>query len=130
MVYPNTRSAMTYINTPPLTPPAQGSPTGDILFLSATVIPGDDTPSYIADVLVSDGLIARITTPGTTMSEHEDEGYDTRLIDAKGFWLTPGFIDMHAHSDLYLLTHPEHEAKISQGCTVSHLCYSGSCILC
>ncbi len=26
---------------------------------------------------------------------------------------------MHAHSDLYLLTNPSHEAKITQGCTVS-----------
>jgi hypothetical protein len=27
---------------------------------------------------------------------------------------------MHAHSDLYLLTNPDHEAKITQGCTVRH----------
>jgi N-acyl-D-amino-acid deacylase len=96
---------MTYLDTPPLTPPSHHVPS-DILFISATVIPGDDTPSYIADVLVSDGIIARIDTPGA---------------DTKGFWLTPGFIDMHAHSDLYLLTHPDHEAKITQGCTVSPL---------
>jgi N-acyl-D-aspartate/D-glutamate deacylase len=110
---------MSYLDTPPLTPPPHAV-TSDILFLSATVVPGDDTPSYVADVLVADGLIARIVTPGTTVSDHEGQEHDTKIIDAKGYWLTPGFIDMHAHSDLYLLTHPEHEAKISQGCTVSH----------
>jgi N-acyl-D-amino-acid deacylase len=31
--------------------------------------------------------------------------------------LTPGFIDMHAHSDLQLLAEPGHLAKVSQGIT-------------
>ena len=113
---------MTYLDTPPLTPPSSHT-SSDILFVSATVIPGDDTPSYIADVLVSDGLIARIDTPGADCSAYEDDGRDVRVIDAKGYWLTPGFIDMHAHSDLYLLTNPDHEAKITQGCTVCHSCH-------
>lgn len=30
----------------------------------------------------------------------------------------PGFIDMHAHSDLAVLSDPEHLGKLSQGCTV------------
>ncbi|KND88682.1 N-acyl-D-glutamate deacylase [Tolypocladium ophioglossoides CBS 100239] len=84
----------------------------DILFLSATVVSGDEgAEPFIADVLVSDGLIAEIGAPGSI------EGRSARRIDAKGHYLSPGFIDMHAHSDLYLLTHPDHEPKISQGCT-------------
>jgi N-acyl-D-amino-acid deacylase len=86
----------------------------DILFLSATVITGDESAEpFVADVLVSNGLIAQIGPPGSIGSR------SARRIDAKGYYLSPGFIDMHAHSDLYLLTHPDHEAKISQGCTVS-----------
>jgi len=86
----------------------------DILFLSSTVITGDESAEpFIADVLVSNGLIAQIGAPGSIA------GLSARRIDAKGYYLSPGFIDMHAHSDLYLLTHPDHEAKISQGCTVS-----------
>lgn len=110
---------MTYLDTPPLTPPSSHTST-DILFVSATVIPGDDTPSYTADVLISDGIIARIDASGSTSSAYEDDERDVRVIDARGYWLTPGFIDMHAHSDLYLLTNPDHEAKITQGCTVCH----------
>jgi imidazolonepropionase-like amidohydrolase len=86
----------------------------DILFSSPTIVPGDESVApYVADVLIANGLIARIGAPGSI-----DHG-SARVIDAKGHYLSPGFIDMHAHSDLYLLTHPEHEAKITQGCTVS-----------
>lgn len=84
------------------------------IFLSATVITGEeDAKPFVADVLVKDGLVAQIGTPGTV------ESATARRIDAKGRYLSPGFIDMHAHSDLYLITSPIHEAKISQGCTVS-----------
>ncbi|CAG9980922.1 unnamed protein product [Clonostachys byssicola] len=84
----------------------------DILFAAATVVTGDESAApFEADVLVSGSLIAKIGPPGSI-----DAGA-ARKIDAKGHYLCPGFIDMHAHSDLYLLTNPAHEAKISQGCT-------------
>lgn len=83
------------------------------IFLSAAVIDGSEhAVPYIADVLVSNGEISKIGPPGTV--KHDG----ARVIDATGYHLAPGFIDMHAHSDLYLLTHPTHEAKITQGCTV------------
>lgn len=85
----------------------------DIIFSSASVVNGDDDAQpYLADVLVSEGITIKIGPPGSITSS------DARTIDAAGCWLTPGFIDMHAHSDLYLLTNPTHEAKITQGCTV------------
>lgn len=90
-----------------------------ILFTSATVIEGDEhSVPYVADVLVQDGLIAAVG-PGL-------EAQHARVIEAKGHVLCPGFIDMHAHSDLYLLTHPDHEPKISQGCTVRPAAQSGA----
>lgn len=84
-----------------------------ILFRSATVITGEEVATpFVADVLVKDGLIAQIGDAGAV------DGAGARVIDAQGQFLSPGFIDMHAHSDLYLITNPVHEAKISQGCTV------------
>ncbi|VUC22915.1 unnamed protein product [Clonostachys rosea] len=84
----------------------------EILFSAATVVTGDESAApFEADVLVSGSLIAKVGAPGSI-----DAG-GARIIDAKGYYLCPGFIDMHAHSDLYLLTNPAHEAKISQGCT-------------
>ncbi|WVQ67465.1 uncharacterized protein L199_005665 [Kwoniella botswanensis] len=86
-----------------------------ILFLSPTIISGDPSiQPYEADVLIKDGIISKISPPGSIQVTNET---DIRKIDSKGWVLSPGFIDLHAHSDLYLLTHPEHEAKISQGCT-------------
>ena len=38
-------------------------------------------------------------------------------IDAKGFLVTPGFIDLHTHSDLSFLVDPEADSKITQGVT-------------
>lgn len=91
--------------------------TQDILFSNATIVTGDEGQApFAGDVLVSNGLIARIAGPGTIESQDA-----ARRIDATGLFLSPGFIDMHAHSDLYLLSNPDHEAKITQGCTVSFL---------
>ena len=39
----------------------------------------------------------------------------TRVIDAKGRTLAPGFIDMHSHSDMPLVTDGNAPSKIRQG---------------
>ena len=39
------------------------------------------------------------------------------MIDASGLIVSPGFIDMHSHSDLTLLVNPQGESKLSQGVT-------------
>ncbi len=35
-----------------------------------------------------------------------------RTIDVNGSVICPGFIDMHSHSELKLMTEPEHQAKV------------------
>ncbi len=40
-----------------------------------------------------------------------------RVIDVNGSVVCPGFIDMHSHSDLVLLSNPRHEVKLRQGVT-------------
>ncbi|WWC88958.1 uncharacterized protein L201_003873 [Kwoniella dendrophila CBS 6074] len=88
-----------------------------LLFLSPTIVSGDPTiEPYEADVLISNGKITTISKPPGDKSFLQDKE-DIRKIESKGWVLSPGFIDLHAHSDLYLLTNPDHEAKISQGCT-------------
>ena len=44
-----------------------------------------------------------------------------RVIDATNYLVCPGFIDMHSHSDLMLLSDPKHEAKVRQGVTTEAL---------
>jgi N-acyl-D-amino-acid deacylase len=85
------------------------------LIRAATVVDGTETPRYRADVLLDGGRIASIGGDGTA----------DRVIDAGGLVLSPGFIDMHAHSDLQILTEPAHLAKISQGVTTELLGQDG-----
>ncbi|TDD84091.1 N-acyl-D-amino-acid deacylase family protein [Actinomadura rubrisoli] len=76
----------------------------------ATVVDGTGGPGRVADVAVAGG---RITEIGDRLTGTPQ----TTVIDAGGLVLAPGFIDMHAHSDLALLIEPDHLAKVSQGVT-------------
>ena len=48
-----------------------------------------------------------------------------RVIPAEDKIICPGFIDMHSHSDLALLTNPANEAKLRQGVTTDALGMDG-----
>jgi N-acyl-D-amino-acid deacylase len=89
------------------------------LIRSATVVDGTERPRYRADVLVDGPRITAILTPGGSAPPAD------RVLDADGLVLAPGFIDMHAHSDLQILLQPGHLAKISQGVTTELLGQDG-----
>jgi N-acyl-D-amino-acid deacylase len=93
-----------------------------VLISNAILVDGTGAPRRPADVVVRGGLIAEIAS--ALSSEPGGSGPD-RAIDATGLVLSPGFIDMHAHSDLQLLTHPANYAKISQGVTTELLGQDG-----
>ena len=90
------------------------------LISNATVIDGSGEPRRNADVLLDAGMILRISSAGSLAAESAD-----RTIDAAGLVLSPGFIDMHAHSDLQLLLNRDHYAKLSQGVTTEVLGQDG-----
>ncbi|GAA3010176.1 D-aminoacylase [Kitasatospora albolonga] len=87
----------------------------DLLFRGATVVDGSGADRYRADVTVTDGLIEEIG-PGLSARQ---------VIDADGLVLAPGFIDMHAHSDLRLLAEPAHPSRVTQGVTCEVLGQDG-----
>lgn len=82
----------------------------DTVVQGARVIDGTGTAGYRADVGIDGGRIAEIAEPNRLSGR--------RTIDADGLVLAPGFIDMHAHSDLRILAEPDHTAKVSQGVTL------------
>ena len=80
-----------------------------LLIRNGMVIDGTGAPVERADVAVEGERIAAVA-PRLV-------GEAGRLIDAAGHYVTPGFIDVHSHSDLFYLGCPAAESKIRQGCT-------------
>ncbi|MFE0105468.1 amidohydrolase family protein [Streptomyces sp. NPDC059009] len=93
----------------------------DLVIRDARVIDGTGDDSYRADVLVHEGRITRIHREG----DPGPRPTAARTQDAQGLALSPGFIDMHAHSDLALLRDPDHSAKAAQGVTLEVLGQDG-----
>ncbi|MFE6165079.1 amidohydrolase family protein [Streptomyces sp. NPDC056486] len=88
----------------------------DLVIRDARVIDGTGGASYRADVGVHEGRIATIHREGEAGAGPRPTG--ARTVEAHGLALAPGFIDMHAHSDLALLRDPDHSAKAAQGVTL------------
>src|ERR687896_2727882 len=89
----------------------------DLLIRGGRVIDGAGNPWYPADVgIAGDRIVAVGPLAGEPAS---------RTIDADGLYVTPGFVDMHTHSDLQLLANPAHEAKVHQGVTLEVLGQDG-----
>ncbi|MER5808408.1 D-aminoacylase [Streptomyces sp. NPDC002033] len=88
----------------------------DLVIRGARVADGTGSPSRTADVAVHQGRIAAIG---------RIPGGGRHTLDARGLVLAPGFIDMHAHSDLALLRDPDHSAKAAQGVTLEVLGQDG-----
>lgn len=93
----------------------------DIVLAGGTVVDGTGEPRYRADVAISGSTVARIGDCADLLTDPST----TRVVDATGLIVAPGFIDMHAHSDLQILLNPDHIAKISQGVTTEVLGQDG-----
>ncbi len=86
------------------------------LFKDATIIDGTGASAYCSDLLVEGSTIRAIGRLGDIQSE--------RTFDCRGLILAPGFIDLHAHSEIHVLTDPPMGGKIAQGITTE---FSGNC---
>jgi N-acyl-D-amino-acid deacylase len=81
----------------------------DLLIKNGRLIDGAGNPWFKADLGILNGKIAEIGKQINAKAE--------RVIDAKGLVISPGFIDIHTHSDLTLLINPRADSKIRQGVT-------------
>ena len=90
----------------------------DLLITDALVVDGTGAMSRPADVAITGDRIVAITPVGTG-------GSARRVINADGRVLSPGFIDLHAHSDVQILVDHDHLAKVSQGVTCEVLGQDG-----
>lgn len=81
----------------------------DLIIINGRIVDGCGNPWYWADVAIIADKISGIG--------HLRDQSAKRVINAQGMVVCPGFFDMHAHSDIVLLSQPRHEAKIMQGVT-------------
>jgi len=81
----------------------------DLILSNGTVIDGLNTPRYQADVAIQGDRIVKISRLTA-----EDA---RQTIDVTGKIVAPGFVDVHNHSDGWLLNTPHLFSKTSQGFT-------------
>ncbi len=94
--------------------PAAEPPMYDLVLRGGQIVDGTGNPWSLGDIAVRGD---RIVSVGSRIPA----GVGRREIDARGFVVAPGFIDMHSHSDLLLLEDGNAQSKIRQGVTTEIL---------
>ncbi len=88
----------------------------DILIKNGLLADGSGASLFEADVGATGELISQVgNLKGKTAAEE---------IDASGMVVAPGFIDIHGHSDYFILVEPSSLSKLLQGVTTE---ISGNC---
>ncbi|HVA51456.1 MAG TPA: D-aminoacylase [Pirellulales bacterium] len=88
-------------------------PAYDLLIRNGRIVDGTGNPWFYGDVAVRGDRIAAVgRVPDATAR---------RTIDACGLVVSPGFIDIHSHSDFLLLEDGHAQSKIRQGVTTEIL---------
>lgn len=90
----------------------------DILIQNGWVVDGSGAPRYRADVAIEDGRIVEVGTLEDTSA--------SQLIDAAECVVTPGFVDMHSHTDFTLPIGPTADSYVHQGITTAVVGQCGS----
>lgn len=94
------------------------SPLYDLLIVGGRILDGTGSPWFHGSVAVKDSRIVDVgRLPNATARQ---------VIDATGMVVTPGFIDLHSHSDFTLLVDGTAQSKIRQGVTTEILGESDS----
>ena len=88
----------------------------DILIKNGTIFDGSGNSRFQADIGITGSMITDIG--------HLEIPCAKTVIYADHCFVAPGFIDVHAHSDVLMLQCPDPEGKVMQGitCDVSGLC--------
>jgi N-acyl-D-aspartate/D-glutamate deacylase len=94
--------------------------TYDIVIQGGRYFDGTGAPAAIRSLAVKDGKVALVSATPI------DEGLASRVIQAHGKWVTPGFIDSHTHYDAELIVAPSLSESVRHGVTTVLV---GSCSL-
>lgn len=81
----------------------------NLIIKNGNIYNGKGGKPFLSDISISNDKIEKIAP------NIDAEG--AIVLDAKGLSVSPGFVDVHSHSDYYLLINPLAEGKIRQGVT-------------
>jgi len=90
----------------------------DLLIKDGRVVDGTGQTWFRASVGVSGDTVTIIRGDASPLQAG-------RVIDASNYVVCPGFIDMHSHSELKMLSDPRHEPKVRQGVTTEAIGMDG-----
>ena len=90
----------------------------DLLITGGTIVDGTGANRVQADVAVRQGRIVKVGAIGQAPA--------TRKLDATGLIVSPGFIDIHTHSDRTLLADGLAQSAVRQGATTHVIGNCGS----
>ena len=90
--------------------------TYDLVIINGRVVDGSGVDPTVADVAVIGDTIVRVGS-----IEPDARAHARRAIDARGLVVSPGFIDIHTHSDYSLLVDGTAQSKVRQGVTTEIL---------
>jgi N-acyl-D-amino-acid deacylase len=83
--------------------------TYDLILAHGRILDGCGNPWFWGDLAIQGGRIAAIAPAGTLAAN--------QIIDVDGRFVSPGFIDIHTHSDLSILINRQAESAVRQGVT-------------
>jgi N-acyl-D-amino-acid deacylase len=83
-----------------------------------------ERPPYRADVLVQGDRVEQIIEHGQPEDGTSQAADGVTVLDCSGAFVSPGFIDIHTHSDLTWLSYPECTSRVTQGITTE---VAGNC---
>jgi N-acyl-D-amino-acid deacylase len=83
--------------------------TFDLVLANGRILDGCGNPWFWGDLAIQQGWIVKIAPPGTLQGKQK--------IDIAGRFVTPGFIDIHTHSELSILINRQAESAVRQGAT-------------
>jgi N-acyl-D-aspartate/D-glutamate deacylase len=84
-----------------------------LILAGGLVVDGTGAAPLLADVHIVDGRITHIA-PSSESDEYRGEA---EVRDVSGHVVCPGFVDIHTHSDMTLLSNPLAHSKVHQGVT-------------
>ncbi|AWH93379.1 N-acyl-D-amino-acid deacylase family protein [Dietzia lutea] len=82
-----------------------------VVIRGGTVFDGTGAPGVRADIGIRDGVVAAISAAPLPVAP------TTRVVEAEGRWVTPGFVDTHTHYDVELLVSPGLGESVRHGVT-------------